>query len=141
MYNQGFKIKKEREKKGIKQLELAEAVNVSQSWLSKVESGLSQPDSNTLEKIANYLNVPIQHFIKEGFVIENQNVHDKANGIFVEAENNNLKDLIIKFENIITQKDNIIVILQKEIISLNERLERKNKKIEELHEQVKNLNK
>jgi transcriptional regulator with XRE-family HTH domain len=44
MYNQGFKIKKEREKKGIKQLELAEAVNVSQSWLSKVESGLSQPD-------------------------------------------------------------------------------------------------
>ncbi len=40
---------------------------------------------NTLEKIAQYLNVPVQHFIKDGFVIENQNVHDKANGIFVEA--------------------------------------------------------
>ncbi len=135
MYNQGFKIKKEREKKGIKQLELAEAVNVSQSWLSKVESELSQPDSNTLEKIANYLNVPVQQFIKEGFVIENQNVHDKANGIFVEAENNNLNNLnklIVKLENIIDQKDNIIDILQKEIITLNERLERKNKKIDEL---------
>jgi transcriptional regulator with XRE-family HTH domain len=135
MYNQGFKIKKEREKKGIKQLELAEAVNVSQSWLSKVESELSQPDSNTLEKIANYLNVPIQYFIKEGFVLENQNVHDKANGIFVEAENNNLNNLnklIVKLENIIDQKDNIIDILQKEIITLNERLERKNKKIDEL---------
>ncbi len=135
MYNQGFKIKKEREKKGIKQLELAEAVNVSQSWLSKVESELSQPDSNTLEKIANYLNVPVQQFIKEGFVIENQNVHDKANGIFVEAENNNLNNLnklIVKLENIIDQKDNIIDILQKEIITLDERLERKNKKIDEL---------
>jgi transcriptional regulator with XRE-family HTH domain len=135
MYNQGFKIKKEREKKGIKQLELAEAVNVSQSWLSKVESELSQPDSNTLEKIANYLNVPIQYFIKEGFVLENQNVHDKANGIFVEAENNNLNNLnnlIVKLENIINQKDNIIDILQKEIITLNEKVDRKNKKIDEL---------
>lgn len=114
MYNQGFKIKKEREKKGIKQLELAEAVNVSQSWLSKVESELSQPDSNTLEKIANYLNVPVQQFIKEGFIIENQNIHDKANGIFIEAENNNLNNLnklIVKLENIIDQKDNIIDIL------------------------------
>jgi transcriptional regulator with XRE-family HTH domain len=135
MYNQGFKIKKEREKKGIKQLELAEAVNVSQSWLSKVESELSQPDSNTLEKIANYLNVPVQQFIKEGFVIENQNVHDKANGIFLEAENNNLNNLnklIVKLENIIDQKDNIIDILQKEIITLNEKVDRKNKKIDEL---------
>jgi len=135
MYNQGFKIKKEREKKGIKQLVLAEAVNVSQSLLSKVESELSQPDSNTLEKIANYLNVPVQQFIKEGFVIENQNVHDKANGIFLEAENNNLNNLnklIVKLENIIDQKDNIIDILQKEIITLNEKVDRKNKKIDEL---------
>lgn len=139
MYNQGFKIKKEREKKGIKQLELAEAVNVSQSWLSKVESGLSQPDSNTLEKIANYLNVPIQHFIKEGFVIENQNVHDKANGIFIEAENNNLKELNQKFETIINQKDNIINLLQNEINSLREKIERRNKKIEELQTQINKL--
>ncbi len=87
---------------------------------------------NTLEKIAQYLNVPVQHFIKDGFVIENQNVHDKANGIFVEAENNNLKDLVQKLDGLIIQKDNIISILQNEVHSLNEKIERKNKKIEEL---------
>lgn len=140
MYIHGYKIKKEREKQGIKQLELAEAVNVSQSWLSKVESCLSEPDSNKLEEIAQYLKVPVQHFIKEGFVIENKNVHDKANGIFLESENNNLKDLIIKFETIINQKDNIINLLQNEINSLKEKIERRNKKIEELQEQIKKLN-
>lgn len=132
MYTQGFKIKKEREKKGIKQLELADAVNVSQSWLSKVESGHSQPDSSVLEKIASYLDVPIQNFIKEGFTIENQNVHDNANGIFIESENNNLKDLVQKLNVLLSQKDNIISIMQKEIELLHEKIERRNKKIEDL---------
>ena len=50
MYIQGYKIKKEREKKGIKQLTLAEEINVSQSWLSKVESGLSEPNSDKLDE-------------------------------------------------------------------------------------------
>ncbi len=132
MYIQGYKIKKEREKKGIKQLTLAEEINVSQSWLSKVESGLSEPNSDKLDEIAKYLKVPVQHFLKEGFVIENQNVHDKANGIFIESENNNLKDLITKLNLLLIQKDNIISILQKENELLHEKINRKNKKIEDL---------
>jgi transcriptional regulator with XRE-family HTH domain len=142
MYIHGYKIKKEREKQGIKQLTLAEAVNVSQSWLSKVESGLSEPDSNKLEEIAQYLNVPVQNFIKEGFSIEYQNTTEKANGIFLESENNNINNLnklIDRLENMINQKDNIIVILQNEIISLKEKIERRNKKIEEQKEQINKL--
>jgi len=126
MYIQGYKIKKEREKKGIKQLTLAEEINVSQSWLSKVESGLSEPNSDKLDEIAKYLKVPVQHFLKEGFVIENQNV--KAIGIFIESENNNLKDLITKLNLLLIQKDNIISILQKENELLHEKINRKNKK-------------
>ena len=83
-------------------------------------------------KIAKYLKVPVQHFLKEGFVIENQNVHDKANGIFIESENNNLKDLITKLNLLLIQKDNIISILQKENELLHEKINRKNKKIEDL---------
>lgn len=141
MYIQGNKIKKEREKQGIKQMELAEAANVSQSWLSKVESGLTEPDSKKLEEIAQYLKVPVQHFVKEGFSLENQNTTDKANGIFLETENNNLKGFINKFETIIDQKDNIINYLNGEINSSKEKIERRNKKIEELQEQIKKLSK
>lgn len=97
-----------------------------------MESGNSQPDSTILEKIAAYLNIPVQNFIKEGFVIENQNVHDKANGIFIESENNNLKDLISKLDLLLIQKDNIISILQKENELLHEKINRKNNKIKDL---------
>lgn len=142
MYIQGYKIKKEREKQGIKQMELAEAVNVSQSWLSKVESGLCEPDSDKLEEIAKYLKVPVQHFVKDSFVIANQNDTEKVNGILLESENNNINNLnklIVKLENIIDQKDNIIVILQKEITLFNDKIELRNKKIEEQKEQIKKL--
>lgn len=51
----GANIRCQRKKKGIKQKELAEKVNVSPQHISHIETGCSQPSLSTLVEIANVL--------------------------------------------------------------------------------------
>lgn len=53
----GRKIKEERMKKKIKQVELAKKVGISNTFLSDIEVGRSNPSIDTLRKIAEVLEV------------------------------------------------------------------------------------
>lgn len=61
--NIGGKIKRERLKKSLKQYELAEKANISNTYLSDIEVGRTSPSLKTLKKIAKALEVDIKEFL------------------------------------------------------------------------------
>jgi transcriptional regulator with XRE-family HTH domain len=61
--NIGQKIKRERLKKSLKQYELAEKANISNTYLSDIEVGRTSPSLKTLDKIAKALEVDIKIFL------------------------------------------------------------------------------
>lgn len=60
--NYGEKIAELRKKHGMTQAELGDALNVTYQAVSKWERGESQPDFETMSKIAKLFNVPLGHF-------------------------------------------------------------------------------
>ena len=69
----GSNIKKYRVKRGLTQRELAEALLLSESFIAKLESVTYQSISiDTLEQIANVLNVDISCFFEKGTIINNE---------------------------------------------------------------------
>ena len=56
-------IKKFREQKNISQVELAEKLNVTRQAVSNWERGKTQPDIDTLHKIADILEISIEELI------------------------------------------------------------------------------
>ena len=63
MQFQGYLVKKNREEQGYKQQALAMEVGISQSYLSKIESGKLQPRLDEFFKIASILHKPLDSFI------------------------------------------------------------------------------
>jgi transcriptional regulator with XRE-family HTH domain len=59
----GKHIKRIREEKGISQEELAEYLNVSRQAVSNWERGKTEPDIETLHKIATFFDVNIEVLI------------------------------------------------------------------------------
>lgn len=62
MGNIGEKIKKKRLEKHMKQYELAERAEMSNTFLSDIENGRSEPSIKTLGKIAVALEIDIKKF-------------------------------------------------------------------------------
>lgn len=62
MGNIGEKIKKKRIEKNLKQYELAKLADMSNTFLSDIETGRSSPAIQTLEKIAKALEMDIKEF-------------------------------------------------------------------------------
>lgn len=62
MDNIGEKIKKKRLEKNIKQCELAKKAGMSNTFLSDIENGRSEPSIKTLSKIAGALEIDIKKF-------------------------------------------------------------------------------
>ncbi|OOM70018.1 anaerobic benzoate catabolism transcriptional regulator [Clostridium puniceum] len=62
MGNIGEKIKKKRSEKKLKQYELAKLADMSNTFLSDIETGRSAPVIKTLEKIAKALEIDIKEF-------------------------------------------------------------------------------
>lgn len=60
----GKKIKALRLEKGMKQLELAKKAGISNTFLSDIEIGRTNPSLKTLEKIANALGTTCSDFLK-----------------------------------------------------------------------------
>ena len=58
----GLAIRRERERRGMSQSALAEAVGVSLQSIGKIERGRSAPGFDTLEAIARVLAVPVREF-------------------------------------------------------------------------------
>ncbi|MBC8062312.1 MAG: helix-turn-helix transcriptional regulator [Clostridiaceae bacterium] len=63
--NIGGRIKEKREKLGISQRELARRIDMSGQMISKIESGLSTPSIDTINKIAALLNVPAASLLED----------------------------------------------------------------------------
>jgi transcriptional regulator with XRE-family HTH domain len=59
----GRKIKEERLKKGLKQCELAHEAGISNTYLSDIEVGRTNPSIKTLDKISKVLKVDIKVFL------------------------------------------------------------------------------
>jgi transcriptional regulator with XRE-family HTH domain len=61
----GTRIKQHREAKGLTQSEMAYLLNISQPFLSKLESGFIQPKFELLIKIASFLGVDVNDIIDD----------------------------------------------------------------------------
>jgi transcriptional regulator with XRE-family HTH domain len=55
----GKRIKKARKELGLTQEELAEKVNMHYTTISRIETGLSNPPVQTINKIAKALKIPL----------------------------------------------------------------------------------
>lgn len=60
-----FKIKQLRSKLNITQLELAEKAEISQCYLSQLESGIKNPSFKVLKRIAEALGVDLSELLKK----------------------------------------------------------------------------
>lgn len=72
-----------RESKNLKQSELAQAFNVSQSTIAMWESGKRDPDSDSIKQIADYFNVSIDYLLgRSQFPHEGEVAAASTNGDF-----------------------------------------------------------
>lgn len=65
-------LRKERVEKGLTQVELAKIFNVSKQTVSNWESGKRTPDAKTIEELADFYKVTVDHLlgrVKPGFII------------------------------------------------------------------------
>ena len=73
----GLRIKELREKQGYTQLKLAEILNMEASNLSKIERGVQIPKEESLEKLAQALNLrdlfDYEHFTDKSLLISKIN--------------------------------------------------------------------
>lgn len=63
-YKLGRNIKIERIRKDITQEQFAELIDMSVSYVSKLEQGLTSPTALALYKMSGVLNVPMEEFFK-----------------------------------------------------------------------------
>ena len=59
----GERVRMIRKRKGITQTELAAAMHVAQSHMSKIEGNVNMPKAETILKIAKALDVPVSELI------------------------------------------------------------------------------
>ena len=108
----GKKLSELRKEKGLSQEQLATDLNISQSSISNYESGTTKPDTDILQKIAEYFKVPIAYFFS-----------DEKN-IFYTNENNggNIGNFINSTFNIISEK--LIELYEKRIKDLEDEIQK-----------------
>lgn len=63
-YVLGRNIKAERSRRDITQEKFAELVDMSLSYISKLEQGLTSPTAIVLYKMSKILNIPMEDFFK-----------------------------------------------------------------------------
>ncbi|MDR2461672.1 MAG: helix-turn-helix domain-containing protein [Mycoplasmataceae bacterium] len=115
----GKKLSELRKQKGLSQEQLALDLNISQSSVSNYESGATKPDTDILQKIAEYFKIPIAHFFSDEKTIfytnENNggNIGNFSNNIFntvseklIELYEWRIKDLEDKIQKMSGQKSN-----------------------------------
>lgn len=57
------RLKRRRREKGLTQKDLADFLDVSHTTVSKWENGVFDPDTETLKKMARYLNVSVDYLV------------------------------------------------------------------------------
>ena len=107
----GERIKKIRLEKGITQKQLAELLNTSQQNLAQYESGKRNPKIETLQKIADALDMPLIFLVEDDLLdaailpyedSEGKLIDEKVNEIMTNKEIS-LEEKTIKIEELMTQ--------------------------------------
>lgn len=78
-------LKQLRDEKKISQSELARALGVSTSTIGNYEIGLREPDFDTLERLADYFNVPISTLLGDARASRLLAYYDALSGIIQKA--------------------------------------------------------
>lgn len=101
-----FKIrkntKKYRKEKGYTQFELAEKIGVSEFYISALETGSRKPGRETLIKLSNEMNMPIEKLLElktdESIKIASDELYAKINTLSKEKQKQiiNIMDYIIE---------------------------------------------
>ena len=78
-------IKELREAKKLKQVQLAELIDMEATNLSKLEKGVHLPKEENLKKITKALNVDIKDLFDFGHIKTKQELIDEMNMIFVQS--------------------------------------------------------
>lgn len=81
----GKRIKELREAKKLKQVQLAELIDMEATNLSKLEKGVHLPKEENLKKITKALNVDIKDLFDFGHIKTKQELIDEMNMIFVQS--------------------------------------------------------
>ena len=81
----GKRIKELREAKGMKQVELADLIDMEATNLSKLEKGVHLPKEDNLSKITNALNVEIKDLFDFGHIKTKQELVNDINTIFEQS--------------------------------------------------------
>ena len=81
----GKRIKELREAKGMKQVELADLIDLEATNLSKLEKGVHLPKEDNLNKITNALNVEIKDLFDFGHIKTKQELVNDINTIFEQS--------------------------------------------------------
>lgn len=126
----GFKIKKLREQKSISQEDLAYQLDISQSYLSKIESGtIEKLDFLFMQRVAEFFKVEPQYFLDDQIVQNNSdNNHNSAVGNIystVTIHNSIAHDVL---ENLVQNQEQIT----KQQEQISHLMEMQNKLIEKL---------
>lgn len=96
----GYKIKELREQKNISQEHLALQLDVSQSYLSKIENGtIEKLDFMFMQKVAEFFKVEPQYFMDDQIVQNISDTHNSAVGYMSNSTvtiNNTVTDDLVK---------------------------------------------
>ena len=97
----GERIKNKRNEKGISQEKLAETMDVSVAYLSRVERGTAQITLKRLAQISNILQVPIEEFITGVTKVEDIYLDKEFKELFSKCSKDKQK-LIYKIAKIVS---------------------------------------
>ena len=95
-------LKKYRKEKGYTQFELAEKIGVSEFYISTLETGSRKPGRETLIKLSNEMNMPIEKLLElktdESIKIASDELYAKINTLSKEKQKQiiNIMDYIIE---------------------------------------------
>lgn len=81
----GKRIKELREAKGMKQVELADLIDMEATNLSKLEKGVHLPKEDNLNKITNALGVEIKDLFDFGHIKTKESLVNDINAIFEQS--------------------------------------------------------
>ncbi|MBR1943028.1 helix-turn-helix transcriptional regulator [bacterium] len=87
----GKRIKEIRESKNIKQVELANMIDIEPTNLSKIEKGVHLPKDETINKILNALNTDINNLFEFEHIKEKDDLLNNINLLLSEAKTEDLQ--------------------------------------------------
>ncbi|MBA3060304.1 MAG: helix-turn-helix transcriptional regulator [Nitrospirae bacterium] len=87
----GARIKELRKAKRLSQDELSEKINIDPKHLSRIEVGKSYPSLDTLERIANALNVEIKDLFEFMHLSRKRDLTDNISKLLKEADEDKLR--------------------------------------------------